>query len=79
MQENAALVCLVELVEINKKLAQFSTVNFLLEVSNAQSALMNEVCSLYQRYDKCLNDSVFAKAGRCAFNSPLNTLARWVT
>ncbi|CAD5220407.1 unnamed protein product [Bursaphelenchus xylophilus] len=77
-QENSALVCLVELVEINKKLAQFHTVNFLLEVSDSDSKLMNEICDLYGKYDKCLNESVFSKNNgqRCSFNSPLNTLAR---
>ncbi|CAD5214278.1 unnamed protein product [Bursaphelenchus okinawaensis] len=77
-QENAALVCLVELVEINKKLSEFHRVNFLLEVSDAKSKLMNEICDLYSRYDQCLVDSVFSKNGgqRCSFNSPLNTLAR---
>ncbi|KAK0418200.1 hypothetical protein QR680_013430 [Steinernema hermaphroditum] len=77
-QENAALVCLVELVELNKQLTQFQSVNFLLEISSGNSSLVNQICLLYDKYEKCLNESVFAQANgrRCSFNSPLNTLAR---
>ncbi|KAI1729288.1 low-density lipoprotein receptor domain class A domain-containing protein [Ditylenchus destructor] len=77
-QENAALVCLVELVEINRQLANFQSLNFLLEVSNPNSTVINGICSLYEKYEKCLNTSVFKQnsGARCSFNSPLNTLAR---
>uniref|UniRef100_A0A915ECU0 Uncharacterized protein n=1 Tax=Ditylenchus dipsaci TaxID=166011 RepID=A0A915ECU0_9BILA len=77
-QENAALVCLVELIEINKQLAHFQSINFLLEISNPNSTVINGICSLYEKYEKCLDSSVFAqsKGQRCSFNSPLNTLAR---
>lgn len=68
----------MELVEINRQLSQFKSVNFLLEVSNQNSTVINQICELYSRYEQCVNDSVFARHSnqRCAFNSPLNTLAR---
>ncbi|KAI6220373.1 hypothetical protein M3Y99_01611600 [Aphelenchoides fujianensis] len=77
-QEDQALVCLTELLEINKKLGQLQSTNFLLEVSNADSQIVNPICDLYAKYDRCLSERVFAKSNgeRCAFNSPLNTLAR---
>uniref|UniRef100_A0A0N5BM77 DUF19 domain-containing protein n=1 Tax=Strongyloides papillosus TaxID=174720 RepID=A0A0N5BM77_STREA len=77
-QENSALVCLVELVELNKQMTNFASFNFLLEVSNIDSTFVNNVCGLYDRYEKCLGETVFAQneGKRCAFNSPLNSLAR---
>lgn len=78
-QENQALVCLVELIEINNKLSHFRSTSFLVEISDANSQLINPVCDLYAKYEKCLEKSVFNITGgqRCAFNSPLNTLARF--
>ncbi|VDO64538.1 unnamed protein product [Onchocerca flexuosa] len=37
-----------------------------------------EICNLYDKYDKCISDKVFAHSNgkRCAFNTPLNSLAR---
>uniref|UniRef100_A0A0K0E1R7 DUF19 domain-containing protein n=1 Tax=Strongyloides stercoralis TaxID=6248 RepID=A0A0K0E1R7_STRER len=77
-QENSALVCLVELVELNKQMTNFASFNFLLEVSNIDSVFVNNVCELYDKYEKCLGETVFSQDGgkRCAFNSPLNSLAR---
>ncbi|KAI6235956.1 hypothetical protein M3Y95_00106400 [Aphelenchoides besseyi] len=77
-QEDQALVCLTELLEINKKLGQLQNTNFLLEVSDENSQIVNPICALYAKYDHCLMERVFAKreGKRCAFNSPLNTLAR---
>uniref|UniRef100_A0AC35TUH4 DUF19 domain-containing protein n=1 Tax=Rhabditophanes sp. KR3021 TaxID=114890 RepID=A0AC35TUH4_9BILA len=77
-QENSALVCLVELVELNKQMAGFQNFNFLLEVSNIDSKLVNNICELYEKYEKCVTETVFVQieGKRCAFNSPLNSLAR---
>ncbi|CAJ0596964.1 unnamed protein product [Cylicocyclus nassatus] len=75
-QENGALACLVELVEINKQLAQFQNLNFLLEIATENSTAVANICKLYDKYEKCLNASVFFDNKRCAFASPLNTLAR---
>ncbi|VDM26179.1 unnamed protein product [Toxocara canis] len=77
-QENAALVCLVELVELNKQLGELQSLNFLLEISDGNSSLVNHICQLYDKYEKCINGSVFSRSQgqRCSFNSPLNTLAR---
>ena len=78
-QENAALVCLVELTELNKHLRELQSLNLLLEISNGNSSLVDFICNLYDKYGKCLNDTVFARTNgeRCSFNSPLNTLARF--
>uniref|UniRef100_A0A0N4ZYX3 DUF19 domain-containing protein n=1 Tax=Parastrongyloides trichosuri TaxID=131310 RepID=A0A0N4ZYX3_PARTI len=77
-QENSALVCLVELVELNKQMSNFASFNFLLEVSNIDSEFVNNICELYDKYEKCLGETVFAQiqGKRCSFNSPLNSLAR---
>ncbi|CEF63892.1 Low-density lipoprotein (LDL) receptor class A repeat-containing protein [Strongyloides ratti] len=77
-QENSALVCLVELVELNKQMTSFASFNFLLEVSNIDSVFVNNICELYDKYEKCLGETVFSQneGKRCAFNSPLNSLAR---
>lgn len=78
-QENAALVCLVELVEVNKQLGDLQSLNFLLEISDGNSSIVNHMCQLYDKYERCLNESVFSRSHgqRCSFNSPLNTLARY--
>ncbi|PIO56456.1 hypothetical protein TELCIR_22145, partial [Teladorsagia circumcincta] len=73
--ENGALACLVELLEINKQLAQFQNLNFLLEIATDNSSVVANICELYGKYEKCLNVSVFKDQKRCAFASPLNTLA----
>uniref|UniRef100_A0A183GTT4 DUF19 domain-containing protein n=1 Tax=Heligmosomoides polygyrus TaxID=6339 RepID=A0A183GTT4_HELPZ len=75
-QENGALACLVELLEINKQLTQFQNLNFLLEIASENSSVVSNICELYGKYDKCLNVSVFTNKQRCGFASPLNTLAR---
>ncbi|XGW14503.1 hypothetical protein V3C99_000648 [Haemonchus contortus] len=75
-QENGALACLVELLEVNKQLAQFQNLNFLLEIATDNSSVVANICELYGKYEKCLNVSVFKDQKRCAFASPLNTLAR---
>ncbi|KJH48954.1 Low-density lipoprotein receptor domain class A [Dictyocaulus viviparus] len=75
-QENNALSCLVELLEINKQLAQFQNLNFLLEISTENSTIVTHICDLYSKYEKCLKATVFINEKRCAFSSPLNTLAR---
>ncbi|WKY01481.1 hypothetical protein Q1695_015467 [Nippostrongylus brasiliensis] len=75
-QENGALACLVELLEINKQLAQFQNLNFLLEIASDNSTVVTNICELYGKYEKCLHASVFKDGKRCAFASPLNTLAR---
>lgn len=80
LQENLALACLVELVEVNKKLGDLQSLNFLHELSNNQSTLITSICNLYQRYESCVNSTVFilSNGERCSFNSPLNTLARFI-
>jgi len=78
-QESAALICLTELVEVNKRLAQMQSSNLLFELSDPNSTLVSRVCELYDKYERCLGSNVFSRGGdkqRCAFNSPLNTLAR---
>ncbi|CAD6188605.1 unnamed protein product [Caenorhabditis auriculariae] len=75
-QENAALGCLVELVEINKKLSQFHNLNFLLELASPNSTVVDGVCELFGKYEQCLQTSVFSAGQRCSFASPLNSLAR---
>ncbi|KAJ1372915.1 hypothetical protein KIN20_035226 [Parelaphostrongylus tenuis] len=75
-QENGALACLVELLEINKQLTQFQHLNFLLEIATENSSVVVHICELYSRYEKCLHASVFKIQKRCSFASPLNTLAR---
>ncbi|GMS88615.1 hypothetical protein PENTCL1PPCAC_10790, partial [Pristionchus entomophagus] len=77
-QENGALACLVELVQVNKELAQLQQKNFLLEISRPNSTVVDSICGLYSRYDQCLHASVFSLKGgiRCSFSSPLNSLAR---
>uniref|UniRef100_A0A1I7UV01 DUF19 domain-containing protein n=1 Tax=Caenorhabditis tropicalis TaxID=1561998 RepID=A0A1I7UV01_9PELO len=74
-QENGALGCLVELIEINKKLSAFSNLNFLLEIASPNSTVVEGICSLFSRYEQCLSVTVF-KDSRCSFASPLNSLAR---
>ncbi|VDK87102.1 unnamed protein product [Litomosoides sigmodontis] len=77
-QENLALTCLVELIEVNRKIAELNNLNFLHEISEENSTVIFEICTLYGKYDSCISDTVFAHSNgkRCAFNSPLNTLAR---
>ncbi|GMT18803.1 hypothetical protein PFISCL1PPCAC_10100, partial [Pristionchus fissidentatus] len=77
-QENGALACLVELVQVNKELAQLQQKNFLLEISRENSSVVDSICGLYSRYEECLSTSVFSLKGgiRCSFASPLNSLAR---
>ncbi|KAF1761070.1 hypothetical protein GCK72_009324 [Caenorhabditis remanei] len=75
-QENGALGCLVELVEINKKLTAFSNLNFLLEIASPNSTVVEGICSLFARYEQCLSVTVFKDSQRCSFASPLNSLAR---
>ncbi|PIC13927.1 hypothetical protein B9Z55_027502 [Caenorhabditis nigoni] len=75
-QENGALGCLVELVEINKKLTAFSNLNFLLEIASPNSSVVEGICSLFARYEQCLSVTVFKDSQRCSFASPLNSLAR---
>ncbi|VDN06876.1 unnamed protein product [Thelazia callipaeda] len=77
-QENLALACLVELVEVNRKITELNNVNFLNEISEDNSSIIFEICNLYQKYEMCINTTVFTRSGgkRCAFNSPLNSLAR---
>ncbi|VDM57462.1 unnamed protein product, partial [Angiostrongylus costaricensis] len=75
-QENSALACLVELLEINKQLTQFQHLNFLLEIATENSSVVAHICELYSKYEKCLHASVFKNQMRCSFASPLNTLAR---
>ncbi|EGT56747.1 hypothetical protein CAEBREN_32138 [Caenorhabditis brenneri] len=75
-QENGALGCLVELVEINKKLTEFSNLNFLLEIASPNSTVVEGICSLFARYEQCLAVTVFKDTQRCSFASPLNSLAR---
>ncbi|GMR41737.1 hypothetical protein PMAYCL1PPCAC_11932, partial [Pristionchus mayeri] len=77
-QENGALACLVELVQVNKELALLQQKNFLLEISRENSTVVDSICGLYSRYEKCLSVSVFSLKGgvRCSFSSPLNSLAR---
>ncbi|CAI5446372.1 unnamed protein product [Caenorhabditis angaria] len=75
-QENGALGCLVELVEINKKLTQFANLNFLLEIASPNSTVVEGICELFGRYEQCLDTTVFKGSQRCSFASPLNSLAR---
>ncbi|CAI4228864.1 unnamed protein product [Auanema sp. JU1783] len=75
-QENSALACLVELIEINKQLSQFQNLNFLLEVATPNSTVVANICEQYTRYETCLQANVFKNSKRCSFSSPLNTLAR---
>lgn len=75
-QENGALGCLVELVEINKKLTAFANLNFLLEIASPNSSVVEGICSLFARYEQCLSATVFKDTQRCSFASPLNSLAR---
>ncbi|PAV84184.1 hypothetical protein WR25_06113 isoform B [Diploscapter pachys] len=75
-QENSALACLVELVEINKQLAQLQNLNFLLELASENSSVVSNICSLYSRYEQCLQTNIFNNGTRCSSASPLNTLAR---
>uniref|UniRef100_A0A0R3S743 DUF725 domain-containing protein n=1 Tax=Elaeophora elaphi TaxID=1147741 RepID=A0A0R3S743_9BILA len=78
-QENVALTCLVELVEVNRKVAELNSLNFLHEISQQNSTVISGICNLYNKYDNCINNTVFVHSNgkRCAFNSPLNTLARY--
>lgn len=73
-----ALACLVELVDVNRKMAELQSLNFLHEISEENSSLVSGICELYQKYELCINNTVFvhSEGQRCAFNSPLNTLAR---
>uniref|UniRef100_A0A915Q3K4 DUF19 domain-containing protein n=1 Tax=Setaria digitata TaxID=48799 RepID=A0A915Q3K4_9BILA len=77
-QENFALTCLVELIEINRKIVELNNYNFLREISQQNSTIISEICNLYGKYDNCITNTVFVHSNgkRCAFNSPLNTLAR---
>uniref|UniRef100_A0A1I8ELU3 DUF19 domain-containing protein n=1 Tax=Wuchereria bancrofti TaxID=6293 RepID=A0A1I8ELU3_WUCBA len=77
-QENLALACLVELVEVNRKIAELNSLNFLHEISQQNSTIISGICNLYNKYDNCISNTVFVHSNgkRCAFNSPLNTLAR---
>ncbi|CAG9531770.1 unnamed protein product [Cercopithifilaria johnstoni] len=77
-QENLALACLVELVEVNRKVAELNNLNFFHEISQQNSTIISEICYLYNKYDSCINNTVFnhLNGKRCAFNSPLNTLPR---
>lgn len=77
-QENVAVVCLVELLELQKHLGLLQSRNLLVELSENNSTILANVCAVYSKYEQCLNDTVFVRNGgkRCAFNSPLNTLAR---
>uniref|UniRef100_A0A8R1E3H7 DUF19 domain-containing protein n=1 Tax=Caenorhabditis japonica TaxID=281687 RepID=A0A8R1E3H7_CAEJA len=75
-QENGALGCLVELIEINKKLSAFANLNFLLEIASPNSTVVEGICSLFARYEQCLDVTVFKDSQRCSFASPLNSLAR---
>ncbi|CAI2348559.1 unnamed protein product [Caenorhabditis sp. 36 PRJEB53466] len=75
-QENGALGCLVELIEINKKLTAFANLNFLLEIASPNSTVVEGICSLFARYEQCLSVTVFKDSQRCSFASPLNSLAR---
>lgn len=76
-----ALACLVELVEVNRKVAELNSLNFLHEISQQNSTTIAGICNLYNKYDNCINNTVFVHSNgkRCAFNSPLNTLARYST
>ncbi|CAB3402455.1 unnamed protein product [Caenorhabditis bovis] len=75
-QENGALGCLVELVEINKKLTEFANLNFLLEIASPNSSVVEGICDLFERYEQCLSTTIFKNNQRCSFASPLNSLAR---
>ncbi|VDK84858.1 unnamed protein product, partial [Onchocerca ochengi] len=77
-QENLALTCLVELVEVNRKIVELNRLNFLHEISQQNSTTMMEICNLYNKYDNCISNTVFSRSNgkRCAFNTPLNSLAR---
>jgi hypothetical protein len=75
------MICLVQLTEISQHFQRFHSANFLLEASETNSSLVH-VCDVYQRYESCLVEKVFARSvpiagARCAFNSPVNTLARY--
>ncbi|VBB35017.1 unnamed protein product, partial [Acanthocheilonema viteae] len=79
-QENLALACLVELVEVNRKVVELNSLNFLHEISQQNSTVISGICNLYNKYDNCIRNTVFVHSNgkRCAFNSPLNTLARTI-
>lgn len=75
------MMCLVELSEISQHFQRFHSANFLLEASETNSSLAR-VCEVYSRYETCLQSRVFSRSRpqpgtRCAFNSPLNTMARF--
>ncbi|KAL7078594.1 hypothetical protein ACQ4LE_002041 [Meloidogyne hapla] len=73
-QEENALLCLSELSGLPSRLQKLSSLGALF--SN-QTALI-QVCSLFEHYQKCLQDRVFPNSwnSRCALNSPMNALAR---
>uniref|UniRef100_A0A1I8AZZ9 DUF19 domain-containing protein n=1 Tax=Meloidogyne hapla TaxID=6305 RepID=A0A1I8AZZ9_MELHA len=72
-QEENALLCLSELSGLPSRLQKLSSLGALF--SN-QTALI-QVCSLFEHYQKCLQDRVFPNSwnSRCALNSPMNALA----
>ncbi|EFO17069.2 hypothetical protein LOAG_11436 [Loa loa] len=53
-QENLALTCLVELVEVNRKVAELNSLNFLHEISQPNSTIISGICNLYNKYDNCI-------------------------
>ena len=74
------MLCLAELADLPSRLQRLPSLGALL--SN-QSSLLQPVCALFDRYDACIQSRVFGvgtqKGGtKCALNSPLNGLARFV-